>query len=851
MLSAIASAGGGAVFTGGGGGEEEESSGAGGRRGRKRGLFSHDAHPVRFFSIHGGELSLFCGNFKGCAVANSKILAILKHNTVEEGTRRCRPPATLRQDGFGMRETQKNRTNFKQTKALLPERSALNALLQGAIGDPHSILGLHPDGTEGSLILRVYDPMADQVFVLENGKRTELLRILPEGLFALGFPGRKQGFAYELEKVYPDSVSVAADPYCFLPGLGEMDLYLFNQGEHHKVYDVMGAHVRCYDGVSGVDFAVWAPNARRVSVVGDFNCWDGRRHPMRMLGASGIWELFIPGMRAGDIYKYEIKTQSGDVFTKLDPYAQRTELRPHTAGVVPDPEPFEWTDASWMERRAQADPQKSPMNIYEVHLGSWGGPGLPPLSAGQEFPNYRDLAHALGAYAAEMGYTHIELLPICEHPLDQSWGYQVTGFYAPTARYGSPEDFAYFVDYMHSLGIGVIMDWVPAHFPKDSFSLGRFDGTALYEHADPRQGEHRDWGTYIFNYGRTEVRSFLIGSALYWMDRFHVDGLRVDAVASMLYLDYSREPGQWIPNRYGGNENLEAIAFLKHLNELTHQLFKGTVMIAEESTAWPGVSRPVYLGGLGFTFKWNMGWMHDTLEYFALDPIYRSYNHGKLTFSLLYAFSENFVLPLSHDEVVHGKKSIIGRMPGDYQQKFANLRALYSYMLTHPGKKLLFMGGEIAQMTEWNCNQALDWNLLDFPMHRQFREMMRELNHFYRSAPALWEDDFTQNGFQWIDGGDYRQSIISYIRWDREHRDPLVVIVNLTPVVRDNFTLGVPFPGTWNEVFNSDDSAYGGTGQLNSAPLSAEPGLYHGQAQHLTLRLPWLGAVILRHSSSS
>lgn len=488
------------------------------------------------------------------------------------------------------------------------------------------------------------------------------------------------------------------------------------------------------------------------------------------------------------------------------------------------------------------------MNIYEVHLSSWQGPGLRKLNPDNEndFHSYRELAHALGAYIAEMGYTHIELLPVCEHPLDQSWGYQVTGFFAPTARYGTPMDFAYFVDYMHSLGIGVIMDWVPAHFPKDSFSLGRFDGTALYEHADPRQGEHRDWGTYIFNFGRTEVCNFLMGSALYWLDKFHIDGLRVDAVASMLYLDYSRESGEWIPNKYGGNENLEAIAFLKHLNELTHELFKGTYMIAEESTAWPGVSRPVYLGGLGFTFKWNMGWMHDTLEYFSLDPIYRSFSHSKLTFSLLYAFSENFVLPLSHDEVVHGKKSIIGRMPGDYQQQFANLRALYSYMLTHPGKKLVFMGAEIAQMIEWNSNQGLDWNLLDFPMHRKFREMMCELNRFYAGTPALWEDDFTPRGFEWIDGGDYNQSIISYIRWDKARKEPVVIIINLTPVVRDNFTLGIPLPGKWIEVFNSDDPNYGGTGIMNPKVLTTTHGLYHGQKQSVTLRLPWLGAVILR-----
>ena len=483
-----------------------------------------------------------------------------------------------------------------------------------------------------------------------------------------------------------------------------------------------------------------------------------------------------------------------------------------------------------------------------MHLASWRGPGLRKLDPENEddFHNYRELAHALADYILEMGYTHIELLPVCEHPLDQSWGYQVTGFYAPTARYGSPEDFAYFVDYMHQKGIGVILDWVPAHFPKDSFSLGRFDGTALYEHADPRQGEHRDWGTYIFNFGRNEVRNFLIGSALYWFDKFHVDGLRVDAVASMLYLNYSRSDGDWIPNKYGGNENLEAVAFLRRLNELAHEQFPGIMMVAEESTSWPGVSRPAYLGGLGFTFKWNMGWMHDTLEYFAQDPIYRSFNHGKITFSLLYAFTENFILPLSHDEVVHGKKSLLDKMPGDYQQKFANLRALFSYMATHPGKKLLFMGGEFGQWIEWNCNAGLDWMLLDYPQHAAMKRLSADLNHFYRGNPSLWEVDFTAPGFQWLDGGDFRQSVLSYIRWNRDHTDAVVVILNLTPVVRNDYITGVPFPGEWVEVFNSDASEYGGTGLLNSGVMKTEEGIYHGQPQHIRLRLPWLGAVFLK-----
>lgn len=740
----------------------------------------------------------------------------------------------------------KNETN------LLPAPDQLRALLDGRTADPHSILGMH-SGPGGRILIRVFDPMAEAVTVF-RGKEFQTAAVLTKihdaGLFAAEFPVKKF-FTYEVEKQFGNGTTFRSrDPYSFLPAIGEMDLYLFNSGEHHNVYNAMGAHCMTVDGVPGVRFTVWAPNAERVSVVGNFNCWDGRRSPMRLMGNSGIWELFIPALEAGEVYKYEIRTRNGDVFTKLDPYAWQTELRPSNAGIVANPAPFQWTDSAWLEKRAVTDIQHSPMNIYEVHLGSWQGPGTTPITGKDDFNNYRQLAHALGDYVLDMGYTHIELLPICEHPLDQSWGYQVTGFYAPTARFGTPEDFAYFVNHMHSLGIGVILDWVPAHFPKDAFSLGRFDGTALYEHADPRQGEQKDWGTYVFNFGRNEVRGFLIGSALYWLDRFHVDGLRVDAVASMLYLDYSRKAGEWIPNKYGGNENLEAIAFLKRLNELTHEQYPGIAMIAEESTSWPGVSKPSYLGGLGFTFKWNMGWMHDTLEYMELDPVYRSYNHGKLTFSLLYAFSENFVLPLSHDEVVHGKRSLLNKMPGDYQQKFANLRALYAYMAMHPGKKLLFMGGEFAQWIEWNSNAPLDWNLLDYPQHKAMQAMVRDLNRFYRSNPALWSDDFTPNGFQWLDGGDYRQSVVSFIRWDREHKEPVVIILNLTPVVRDSYTTGIPLPGEWEEVFNTDRSEYGGTNLLNSSPMRTQDGLYHGQPWHITLRLPWLGAVILKHKKS-
>jgi len=722
----------------------------------------------------------------------------------------------------------------------------MRQIAAGKCTDPHSVLGMH-NTADGGIIVRVFDPVADSVIFISGDIRMEMTKVQPTGFFEAVFPQKKDHFGYTLERHYGSDVFTAEDPYHFLPEIGDMDLYLFNQGAHQRVYDIMGAHVRTPGGVRGVAFTVWAPNAARVSVVGSFNCWDGRRHPMRLMGTSGIWEIFIPGIGPGDLYKFEIRTKKGDILTKLDPYARRTEKRPNTAGIVPNAEPFEWHDAEWMTARAKRNVQESPMNVYEVHLGSWGGPGLPPRKGRDDFPNYRKLARTLADYVVKMGYTHIELLPVCEHPLDQSWGYQVTGFYSPTARYGTPEDFAYFIDHMHRNGIGVILDWVPAHFPKDTFCFGRFDGTALYEHEDPRQGEQKDWGTYVFNFGRSEVRSFLFGSAFYWLDQFHADGLRVDAVASMLYLDYSREQGQWIPNKYGGNENLEAIDFMKSLNEQVHRMFPGIMMIAEESTIWPGVSKPLYCGGLGFTFKWNMGWMHDTLDVFEKDPIYRSYHHGKLTYSLAYAFSENFVLPLSHDEVVHGKRSLIGRMPGDYESQFANLRALYVWMMTHPGKKLLFMGGEFAQMIEWNCDQGLDWVLLDYPKHKGVQTMLAALNAFYKNSPALWEQDLTPQGFQWIDGSNYQQSVIAYARWDKAGKDPLLVILNLTPVVRDHFRVGVPLPGKWKEVFNSDRTEYGGTNLLNTGNFASKAIPAHGQEQSIELdHLPWLSGIILR-----
>ncbi|HCE42028.1 MAG TPA: 1,4-alpha-glucan branching enzyme [Lentisphaeria bacterium] len=740
------------------------------------------------------------------------------------------------------------------TSELLPNENDLKMLLEGRYGSPHSILGMHLDPKLNCIIVRCYDPVALEVMVIgETGEKNKMEKIHEQGLFALSFPGVQKHFKYDLEKHFDTSVFTSPDPYCFLPGIGEMDQYLFNQGEHHKVYEFMGAHPRDFGGVKGVLFTVWAPSADRVSVVGNFNLWDGRRHPMRVIGSSGIWELFIPSLKEGEIYKFEIRAKNGDIFLKLDPYAYWTETRPNTAARVSAQTQFAWTDENWMDARKHKNWLEGPMNTYEVHMGSWRGPGLRELNPADEndFHNYRDIAHALADYVVEMGYTHIQLLPMAEHPFDQSWGYQVTGYYAPTARFGTPEDFSYFVNYMHSKNIGILVDWVPAHFPKDAFSLARFDGTALYEHLDPRQGEHRDWGTFIFNYGRCEVRNFLIGNALYWLERYHIDGLRVDAVASMLYLDYSKQDGNWLPNKYGGKENLDAISFMKRLNELTHELHPGTMMIAEESTAWTGVSRPAYLGGLGFTLKWNMGWMHDTLEYFSKDPVFRSYHHDKLTFSIWYAFSENFVLPFSHDEVVHGKKSLLDKMSGDYWQKFANLRLLMSYMMSHPGKKLLFMGCEFGQWNEWDCKNSLDWPLLKYPIHTGTRTAFKDLNKVYKDRPALWEVDFHPKGFEWVDINDILQSVISYIRWDKNHTEPVLVVMNNTPVVRSNYRVGVPFGGTWYEIFNSDAENYGGSGVGNKGRVDTENKECHGRPCSLSLTLPPLGALYLSQRKNS
>jgi 1,4-alpha-glucan branching enzyme len=633
------------------------------------------------------------------------------------------------------------------------------------------------------------------------------------------------------------------DPYRFPPVLSDFDLHLIAEGTHHNAYEKLGAHLVELEGIRGVAFAVWAPNAQRVSVVGDFNRWDGREHPLRVRGGSGVWELFIPGLAEGEIYKYEIKGRNKTYLgLKADPYGFSSELRPKTASVVCSIDRYKWHDQDWLAQRASRQSFPSPMAIYEVHLGSWRR--VPEQD--NRLLTYPELAEQLAEYVRQMGFTHVELLPVMEHPLDESWGYQTTGYFAPTSRHGTPEQFMYFMDYLHQHGIGVILDWVPAHFPSDAYSLAYFDGTHLYEHEDPRLREHPDWGTRIFNYSRTEVRNFLWTSALFWLEKYHADGLRVDAVASMLYLDYSRQPGEWIPNRYGGNENLEAIDFLKRFNELSHHYHPGVLTIAEESTAWTGVSRPTYLGGLGFSLKWNMGWMHDTLLYFSKEPIYRKYHHNNLTFSLLYAFTENFVLVLSHDEVVHGKRALLAKMPGDVWQQFANLRALYGFLYAHPGKKMLFMGSELGQWNEWSAKQSLDWNLLEYDPHRKLQTLVADLNRLYRAERALYEVDFEYTGFEWIDFHDADQAVIAFLRRGREARDHLVVACNFTPVPRVGYRIGVPEPCFYREVLNTDDAKYGGSGVVNAPGCQAAPSPWQSQPCHIELTLPPLGVVFLK-----
>lgn len=627
------------------------------------------------------------------------------------------------------------------------------------------------------------------------------------------------------------------DPYAFLPTIGEVDLYLFGQGVHYKLYDVLGARCITHQGHSGVKFAVWAPNAKSVSVVGDFNFWNGHANPMRSLGGSGIWELFIPGLRAGEKYKFEIRTQTNQVLIKADPYALSSELRPATASIVADINNFQWEDEEWLSQQIHSKNLAKPINIYELHLGSW-------KRKDGKFLNYKEIAVELSNYCQEMGFTHVELMPIQEHPLDESWGYQVSGFYAVTSRFGSPTDFQWFVNHLHKNKIGIILDWVPGHFPTDDFSLGKFDGTALYEHADPRQGFHPHWNTNIFNFGRREVSNFLIANALFWFEQMHIDGLRVDAVASMLYLDYGREHGEWIPNQYGTKENLEAIEFLKHLNAIVHQRNPRALMIAEESTAFAKVSHPVSEGGLGFDLKWNMGWMNDTLRYFSKDMIFRHYHHNDLTFGLLYAFTERFVLVFSHDEVVHGKNSLIGKMPGDTWQKFANLRLLLSYMICQPGKKLLFMGGEIGQWNEWSNQHGIEWNLLDFIPHQEIQRMVKEINHLYLAHPALWERDFHPNGFEWVDFSDSKNSVISYLR--KSENEILLCIHNFTPSFFSEYFVRLKNVSSVQEIFNSDQHTYGGSGKLNPHPQIISDN--NGHAIGLKLHLAPLATMILKVS---
>jgi 1,4-alpha-glucan branching enzyme len=728
---------------------------------------------------------------------------------------------------------------------LTPDQE-LDLVAKGHYSDPHRVLGRHGG------VVRAFRPDAQAMRVVTSSDgrpaTIDMKRIHPAGIFE----GRlEEGTAdYQLEADYQRSDGEVTfrfdDPYQSWPTIGELDLYLLGEGRHRRLWDMLGAHLRIHDGKAGVTFAVWAPNARAVRVVGDWNFWDGRVHPMRTLGGSGVWELFIPGVEVGAHYKYELVTADERLILKTDPLAFALEAPPGTASVVVAPSAHEWADDGWLRARAESDVVRSPMAIYELHLGSWRHA---VDEDGRERPlTYTELAQQLPDYVADMGFTHVELMPVAEHPFGGSWGYQVSGYYAPTARFGPPDDFRTLVDALHRRNIGVIVDWVPAHFPRDDFALARFDGTALYEHDDPRQGQHPDWGTLVFNFGRNEVRNFLVANALYWISEFHIDGLRVDAVASMLYLDYSRSAGEWLPNRFGGRENLEAVDFLKEVNEVVYGAHPGVTMVAEESTAWPAVSRPTYLGGLGFGFKWNMGWMHDTLDYFSHDPVHRRYHHGELTFGLLYAWSENFILPLSHDEVVYGKRSLLNKMPGDRWQQLANLRALYGWMWAHPGKQLLFMGGEFGQEREWSHDSQLDWWIPEqWEAHGQLQSMLRSVNQVYRSAPAMWAGDSDPAGFQWIDANDGEQSVLSFFRRrpGGADREVVVCLANLTPIPRYGYRVGLPMPGRWRELLNTDASEWGGSGVGNYGAVDAAETQWHGQPASADVTLPPLGVLWL------
>ncbi len=787
----------------------------------------------------------------------------------------------------------------------------LDSIRQARHNSPYDVLGPHPNAAGKGTTVRVFVPRTRSVELVADGKAYPMARLAGSDLFEVTAP-QQAGDAYHLRVVDADGRAyVADDPYRFPLQLSEFDLYLIGEGTHYQTYEKLGAHIITVEGVEGVHFAVWGPNAARISVVGDFNQWDGRAHPMQLRGSSGIWELFVPGLGQGALYKYEVRAQNGGLFTKSDPYGFAAEMRPSTASMVWDVNLHQWGDSDWVEQRPQRQALDAPISIYEVHLGSWqrtqdpppnlprdgGGVTNPPhigatnqsppdigaanqsppdIGAANQSPSnieraanqsppviggvrggsegrpltYRELADTLIPYVKSLGYTHIELLPISEHPFDGSWGYQTVGYYAPTSRFGTPEDFQYFVDQAHQADLGVLLDWVPAHFPKDGHGLVYFDGTHLYEHADPRRGEHKEWGTLIFNYGRSEVRNFLLSNALFWLDKYHLDGYRVDAVSAMLYLDYNRDPGQWLPNAYGGRENLEAIDFLRRFNELVHGSYPGALTVAEESTDWPMVSRPTYLGGLGFSLKWNMGWMHDILDYLSLDPVYRRYHHNKLTFSLMYAFSENFVLALSHDEVVHLKGSLLAKMPGDTWQQFANLRLLFGYMWGHPGKKLLFMGMEFGQGREWNYATSLDWHQADWEPHHGVTAWLRDLNALYHAEAALHEVDFSWDGFEWLEADDSDNSVLSFIR-RAKNGDEIVVVCNFTPMVREGYHVPVPQAGEYRELLNSDAADYWGSGVGNNGVARAEATPHGNYPATLILTLPPLGVLMLKRTSEN
>ena len=721
----------------------------------------------------------------------------------------------------------------------------IQAISNGKHGDLFSVLGLQTVNVDGNekLAVRVFRPDAKKVeFIPEKGKPVDLKRASEDGLFEYIFPRRKNRIAYKLKVTpYDGDVYTIEDAYRFGSQISDYDLQLWGEGNHHYAYKWMGAHLKTVDGVEGTHFVVCAPSAARVSVIGSFNNWDGRIHGMRFYPDQGIWETFIPHVTKGDLYKFEVKAHPDQApMKKADPYARFSELRPGTASKIWT-DSYEWSDKSWVENRPEIQQHDRPVSIYEIHAGSW------KRKVGEDpgFLSYRELADELVPYLDDMGFTHVELMPIAEHPYDPSWGYQITGYFAPTSRFGNPEDLKYFINKCHEANIGVIIDWVPAHFTKDDHGLRRFDGTALYEHEDPRLGEHKDWGTNIFNFGRTEVKNFLISNAIFWMEEFHIDGLRVDAVASMLYLDYSREDGDWLPNEYGGRENLEAIYFLRHFNDVVHEYFPGVLTFAEESTSWQGVSRPTSSGGLGFDFKWNMGWMNDTLDYMEKDPIYRKYHQDQLSFSLIYAFSEQFILPLSHDEVVHMKKSLLSKMPGDDWQKFANLRLLYMYMFGHPGKKLLFMGNEFAQWSEWTEQHSIDWHLLQWENHKGIQDLVKDLNQVYKNERALYEVDFKWEGFEWIDISDADNSMLSFIRKGKNPDNYLIFLLNFTPTLHKEYKFGVPEACEYEVVLNSDSEFYGGS---NAGPgvIKGRDGAWHSQPANITVTVPPLAGLILR-----